>query len=235
MEVKIVEQYYVYRHVNRTNGKQYIGITKQNPAQRWGRNGVNYRECSHFWSAIQKYGWDMFDHEIIASGLSKEDACDMEMQLISLYKTQDREYGYNTLEGGTAPCMPPETRQKMSVAMMGNTNGAGHPCTEEKKQKISAAQKGRHLTEEHKQKLSMAKRGQPHPSPSLETRQKISRSHAKMPVYCMETNTVYESIQECARQLGVYATLVCQCCKNKLPSTGGYHFQYYSNNNTLNA
>ena len=40
--------------------------------------------------------------------------------------------------------------------MRGNQNGLGHPCSEEKKKKISEAQKGRKFTEEHKQKLSEA-------------------------------------------------------------------------------
>ena len=224
-----MDAYYVYEHVNKTNGKKYIGITKQLPENRWGTNGNNYKDsCPHFWNAIQKYGWDNFEHNILFSGVSKEEACELEKKLISENKTQEKEYGYNIMEGGTAPSIPEEIRQKMSAAMMGNTNGAGHPCSEEKKKKISDAQKGRKFTNEHKENISKAKKGKSHEPPSEETRKKISASHEKSPVYCEETGIVYESIQECARQLSLYATVVCKCCKGKLKSTGGYHLKYYT-------
>ena len=70
-----MEQYSVYMHVNKANDKKYIGITKQTPEARWGTNGRNYQNrCPHFWSSIQKYGWNNFEHIVVASGLSKEDA-----------------------------------------------------------------------------------------------------------------------------------------------------------------
>ena len=216
------------------NGKRYVGITSQRPENRWGVNGNNYKnKCPHFWNAIQKYGWDNFDHLVVERHLSKEDACAMEIELIRIFNTQDRNHGYNTMSGGTAPSIPKEVRDKMSLSMMGNKNGLGHPCTDEKKRKISEAQKGRRLTKEHREKLSRAKAGVHRGTPREETRRKISNSHKKAPVYCEETNTVYPSIQECARQLGLQATNVCRCCKGKLKSTGGFHLSYH--NNTINA
>lgn len=230
-----MEEYFVYQHINKLNGKRYIGITKQMPESRWGLSGVNYKNsCPAFWNAIKKYGWDNFSHQIVQEGLSKDAACEMEIQLISTYKTQDRRYGYNILEGGSTPSIPEETRKKMSAAMKGNKNGSGHKCSEETKEKIRSALVGKPFTEEHKERLSRAKKGVSHCSPSPETRKKIANSHAKFQVYCQENAVIYESIQECARQLGLYATNVCKCCKGKLLSTGGYHLKYY-NINTVNA
>lgn len=230
------ERYCVYRHVNKTNGKQYIGLTRQLPEQRWGKNGSNYKnKCPHFWAAIQKYGWDNFDHEVVADNLTKDDACQLEKDLIRMYNTQSREHGYNTLEGGTAPSLPEDVRRKIATGLQNNQNGKGHPCSDEKKRKISEAQKGRRLTDEHKRKLSIAKRGKHHASPTEETKKKISDSHAKTPIYCVETDTVYPSIQQCARALGLWATLICKCCKGKLKSTGGYHFRYYKDDDAINA
>ena len=94
-------------------------------------------KCPYFWNAIEKYGWDNFSHEVVASGLTKEEACELEIRLVAENKTQDRNFGYNILEGGTAPSIPEEVRQKMSVSMMGNKSGLGHPCSEEKKKKIT--------------------------------------------------------------------------------------------------
>lgn len=223
-----METYSVYQHINKTNGKRYIGITKQLPEQRWGYCGVNYKNKSpRFWAAICKYGWDGFEHVVIKSNISKDEACELEIKLIKEYRTQEKGFGYNILEGGTAPELPEDVRAKMSRAMIGNKNGAGHVCSEEKKRKISEAQKGRKFSAEHKKALSEAKKGGTHASPSEETRKKISDSHEKYPVICVDTEIVYESVQDCARKLNLHATNVCKCCKGKLKTTGGYRFEYY--------
>ena len=220
--------YTVYQHINKQNGKRYIGITKQRPKDRWGCGGVNYKnDTPRFWSAIQHYGWDNFEHLIVKDNLTRKDACELEIKLIKEYKTQDKEFGYNILEGGQSPKITEEVRKKMSKAMMGNQNGLGHPCSEEKKKKISDAQKGRKLTEEHKKKLSLAKKGKPHAPCSEETKRKISAKHKKKPVYCYETDKVYESIQNCAKELNIDATSVCAVCKGKHKTVKNYHLTYY--------
>lgn len=219
--------YYVYQHINKANGKRYIGITKQNPESRWGVDGINYKSSPYFYAAIQKYGWDNFEHDVICSNLTKDEACAKEIELIAHFNTQDKQYGYNIMEGGSAPAVPEEIRAIMSEKMRGNKNGLGHTCSEEKKLKISEAQKGRKLTDDHKAKLSAAKKGRPHASPSAQTRKKISDSHVKKRVYCYETDKVYESIQSCAKELGIEPTSVCACCKGRHKLTHGYHLRYY--------
>lgn len=226
-----LKTYYVYRHVNKSNNKQYIGITSQIPKLRWGNGGVNYKSSPHFWNAICQYGWDNFEHEIIYSGLTKEEACKIEMLLIKRYNTQKKEYGYNITEGGDSPSIPSEVREKMSIAMMGNKNGLGKICSEEKKKKISEAQKGKTFSKEHRQNISIAKRGKSHKPISVEARKKIADAHKKSMVYCEEQNKIYPSIQECARQLNLFATNICKCCKGRIKSTGGFHFRYYNNDN----
>lgn len=145
----------------------------------------------------------------------------------------NRNYGYNQTSGGEMCTMSPEARKKLSQSMMGNQNALGHPCSEEKKRKISEAQKGRKFTEEHKQKLSEAAKKR-HVPCSEEKKKKLSQNYPnKKQVYCVELDTVYESVQECARQLGVQATNVSKVCKGKLHTTGGYHLKYY--NDIINA
>ena len=221
-----MNEYSVYIHKNKINGKEYIGITKQSPENRWGKNGINYKNSPVFWNAICKYGWENFDHEILFSNLSVNEACQIEEDLIREHKTQDRLYGYNVMSGGFASEIPEEIRRKMSRSMMGNKNGYGKPCSEEKKTKIREAQKGKQLSEEHKKHISEAKKGKTHKPISEEARRKIADSHDKRSVLCVENNTIYPSIQECARQLGLWATLICKCCKGRLKTTGGLHFKY---------
>ena len=51
----------------------------------------------------------------------------------------DRNYGYNSTSGGESFTMNEETKQKISQSMKGNQNGLNHPCSEEKKRKLSEA------------------------------------------------------------------------------------------------
>lgn len=44
--------YTVYEHINKINGKKYIGITSQNPERRWGNNRNGYKSSPYFYSAI---------------------------------------------------------------------------------------------------------------------------------------------------------------------------------------
>lgn len=217
--------YTVYQHKNKINGKIYIGITKQQPEKRW-RLGEGYRTSSHFYSAIQKYGWDNFEHNILFQDLSKEEACQKEQQLIAEYNTMDRLYGYNSTSGGEVFVMNDETKQKISQALKGNKNGLGHPCSEEKKKKISKAQKGKTLTQEHRQKLSEAAKHR-HTPCSEQAKENIKKSAHKKPVYCQELDKVFESVQECSRQLGIPATNISKLCNGRGKTLKGYHLKYY--------
>lgn len=225
--------YYVYLHNNKINNKKYIGITKQKPENRWGLNGYNYHSSPYFYSAIQKYGWNNFEHIILYNNLTKEEACKKEIELINDYKTQNKKYGYNIMEGGSAPSLPKKVRDKLSEALKNNQNGKGHPCTIDKRKKISEAQKGRKLTEEHKRKLSLAA-SKRHVVCSDEKKRLLSQNYPhKKKVYCVETNIIYNSVQKCARQLNLHATNITKVCKGIHHTTGGYHLQYY--NDTINA
>ena len=76
--------YCVYMHTNKVNGKKYIGITRQNPKTRWA-NGKGYK-TQPFYRAIEKYGWDSFKHDILYKELDYKSACEYEINLIKKYK-----------------------------------------------------------------------------------------------------------------------------------------------------
>lgn len=90
--------YYLYCHTNKVNGKKYIGISCQSPSKRWGKNGNRYKGCPKMESAIAKYGWDNFDHEILLTNLTQVEACEKEKEYIIKFDTIDN--GYNVLSGG---------------------------------------------------------------------------------------------------------------------------------------
>lgn len=91
--------YTIYMHKNKINNKVYIGQTCQIKTHfRWGHNGNHYKDQPKFFRAIQKYGWDNFEHLILETNLSKEVADIKERELIILYNSIEN--GYNTADGG---------------------------------------------------------------------------------------------------------------------------------------
>ena len=129
--------------------------------------------------------------------------------------------------------MNKETKEKLAISMVGNKNGLGHPCSQEKRQKISNAQKGRQFTEEHKYKLSISAQ-QRHVPCSNKKRETLSRNYPhKKKVYCEELNIVYDSVQECARALNISATNISKLCSGRGKTLKGYHLKYY--NDTIKA
>lgn len=91
--------YTVYCHENKSNGKLYFGITKTSTRRRWSK-GKGYKTQHVFGRAIEKYGWDGFEHIILYTGLSEAEAKQMEIDLIREFRTQDHRYGYNITAGG---------------------------------------------------------------------------------------------------------------------------------------
>lgn len=126
-----MDNYVVYMHVNKANGKRYIGISI-NPLQRWA-NGKGYYRNKHFNDAINKYGWNNFDHLILYTDLSKKEACEIEQYLIAKYKTQNKKYGYNITSGGETFRHSEDSKALMSK----NRKGKGlHEFSEEHKKRI---------------------------------------------------------------------------------------------------
>ena len=186
----IEKNYYVYIHINKLNNKTYIGITSQNPKIRWN-NGYGYFNQKKFYNAILKYGWDNFEHKIIFSGLTKEEAEMKEIELIKVYKSNQQEYGYNIANGGNCvgTCseitkqkisnankgriITDEAKMKMSKSKIGNTWNVGKECSKETREKISKANKGKQVTVETRKKISESHKGKKIPE---ETKRKISKA-----------------------------------------------------------
>lgn len=168
----------VYMHENRVNGKKYIGITSQKPTTRW-RNGTGYSKQPRFFSAIQKYGWDSFRHELLYTDLTQAEAEQLEKELIEKYETLNEEKGYNLSPGGVVFTPTAETKAKQSAARKGWTPSA------ETRQKMADAKRGKPLSEEHRAHLSEAQRGRVSPNKGKtlpqEWRDNMSKSRKGVP------------------------------------------------------
>lgn len=145
-------KFLVYVHTS-PNGKKYVGITSKSCEERW-RGGSGYRDNLHFYNAIQKYGWDSFLHEVVASDLSLEDACALESFLINKFDTMNPDCGYNHTTGGNWATPDEPTRKKISRALKRVKSDPkhrkhmsdvlkGHPVSAETRKKIADANRGR--------------------------------------------------------------------------------------------
>ena len=233
--------YCVYAHINKISGKIYIGQTihGNHPNYRW-RDGDGYKKSPHFWNAIQKYGWDNFEHEVIASNLTKDEADNFEMLLISKLHTCDNNFGYNlTLGGDGLSGYNPteETRKKMSESKK------GRKLSDETKKKMSDASKGRNVGRSHtseelakmrgkkrKKKTTSKIRNNTDRPLSEATKRKIQESsHKKMVLQKdIDGNVLkqYDSISSASRETGVNLGNISSCCNKHIPMAGGFVWDF---------
>ena len=208
----------VYIHKNKINNKVYIGQTGQKPEKRWD-NGKGYITSSKFWNAIQKYGWDNFEHIIIKENLTAEEANELEEKLILEYHSQEDDYGYNINYGGNNHTHTEDTKRKIGeanhIALQGIKwseehralmskimSGEGNPFygkhhTEETKKKISESRKGKHSGEEHHFY------GKHHTEEELKKMSENRRNKGGKQVICLNTKEIFNTANEAARWCGL--------------------------------
>lgn len=222
----------VYQHINKVDGKRYIGITAYDPKRRWRPDGSGYKQNAHFWNAIKKTGWDNFKHEIIAEGLTEAEASEMEIALIKQYKSDHAEYGYNVAPGGMYRAMTPEIRKKLSEARKGTMCGENNPNYGN--HKLAGANNpnyGKKVSDETRALMSKNRKGKGLHEFSDEHKRKIKEHHAggtaPKRVLCVETGIIYASINDAARAIGSNKYIVSRVCRQlpKYKSCKGYHLQ----------
>ena len=240
------KNYIVYKHTT-PNGKVYIGITNQTPQRRWN-NGSGYYRQKLFNNAIEKYGWENIKHEILFEGLTKDAAEQKEIELIALYKSNQREYGYNIAKGGATHESPSElTKQKISISnkgrivseetrkkiSIGNKGKKKRPLTQEEKEQRRLAMTGRVLTEEWKKKIGASNKGKTRGKGrklSEEHKQKLREIKPKHKVLQYSLDGVfineYISTQEIERVLGIDHRLISKVCLGQRKQTHGYIWKY---------
>lgn len=79
------------------DGRKYIGKTRLQQGERAGAKGAGYKTCGRFWKAIQQFGWDSFDYQVLDTvPLSDpETACEIEADYIQRYHTTNPRFGFN--------------------------------------------------------------------------------------------------------------------------------------------
>lgn len=235
-----MDSYTVYKHTS-PSGKVYIGITKQKPQKRFA-NGIGYKGCPRFWNAIQKYGWDQFSHEVLAEGLCKNAAEAEEIRLIKLYKSNQRNLGYNIDNGGNVcGTHAEETRRKISIANKGRVRSP------EEIKRIRAAHKGiwerlpnpftgKHHTKKCKRDQAERMKGNQYFKDHHHTEEFKKQKSIEMSAKysnggnpkCKKverisddgSTVVFYSLQEAARQTSRSPSAICKHIKNGKPLDG---------------
>lgn len=150
-----MRKYHIYRHTT-PDGKVYIGCTCQNPEARWGKGGENYQSNKEFWCAIQKYGWDSIEHEILRVELDRQTALALEYEYIHQHKATNPDYGYNHISG---PKYRMDLHEKFRKAISERSKGywANPEYRALISRRVSEARKGIRFTNEHREYLRQSK------------------------------------------------------------------------------
>lgn len=91
----------IYKHTF-PNGKIYIGQTKNSLSTRF-QNGQGYKSCPLIQRAINKYGWNNVQTELLEDNIpSLELANEREQYYIKMYNSRNPDIGYNISPGGGA-------------------------------------------------------------------------------------------------------------------------------------
>lgn len=117
----------IYKLTNKINNKVYIGQTCQKPEDRWNDHRRNSGKLgTPLSNAIEKYGWNNFDKEIIDYASSLKEANEKEQYWIEYYQcatsAYGKESGYNiTLGGqGVSKISPIEQKEMLKLWKEGN-------------------------------------------------------------------------------------------------------------------
>ena len=198
---------YVYRHTKLgTSEVFYIGVGVQKKFKR-ARTKDNRNEFWH--NVVNKHG---FEYEILAKGLNKEDAKELEVLLISEYGRRDLGKGnlVNLTDGGDGTLeLSEESCKKISEALRGEKHYLyGKSPSEEHLKNMSLSHKGdkngfygKTHSEETKEAQRIIKLGK---KASKETTDKMSKSkleknHKSTKVIDKTTLEVFDSISKAAR------------------------------------
>lgn len=240
----MIDLWTVYIHENKINGKKYVGITSGSVNRRW-KNGYGYSRKLPIGKAIEKYGWDNFNHKIVAEGLDEVSAKEMERNLIESLKTQNREFGYNLTDGGdgiNGYKHSDSTRKKLSEAAQrqnryGERNpNYGHKWSDEKRNQLSEARKKENLSQETLKKMSDAAskrmkeanpfKGKHH---TEEVKRIISERQSRpVLMFDLDGNFIreYSSIINAAKDNGICKVAISNCCRGITKTSGGYIWKY---------
>ncbi len=222
------KNYIVYRYWSPSN-KSYIGQTCQKIDERSGQKGQRYYASTHFFNAINKYGWDWFKNhrEILKSNLTEQEADYWESYYIEQFDA--RENGYNIQSGGhfnpaeicsiailSINCKTKEIEYYPSMAEAARQK----KISRRQINKIVLHEQNRYTTggyvwvsiEEWEQANDELKDYYFSLEPKIRNK--------KRQVILLNTGEIFDSMVEAQEKTGINRTNISACCRKKIKSAG---------------
>lgn len=215
--------YTVYIHINKINNKKYIGITSQTVNRRWRSQGQGYKNCKLFYRAIQKYGWNNFDHTILYTDLNEQEAKSEEKRLIAKYQSNNPRYGYNLTDGGEHYVFSEEAKRHISEGVRKNPPHLDHDVLSRGQKRFWAS-----VSDEYRKQWGEMIKKQ-NEDPELKKRRcsfmSSDRNPRLQPVKCVETGICYRSNKEAAQAMGGAASTFYNLWSGRQKTAWGYHWE----------
>lgn len=224
-----MDNYTIYIHKNKINGKIYIGKTCQDLETRFGSNGIGYRFCPYFYHAIQKYGWNNFEHDVLFSNISSEKANILERTMIKLCHSNDSDFGYNIRKGGDgfdseaskSLWSNPEYKERISQANKDIWN-------DEEYRKVRAALYKEQWKDPEKRKRRSEQAVKRWADEEFHAKaQQAVLDACKTSVCCIETGEIFESITDACNKYNIHHSNLIRSIRKGCRS-GGVHWKYTS-------
>lgn len=228
------KEWTIYIHKNKINGKIYVGQTSKIPERRW-QNGKGYIN-QVFYKAIQKYGWNNFEHIILEKHLTQEEANEREKYWINFYHSNNPKFGYNQTNGGCKnQILSENTKKKIKQAW-----------TEEKRKSKSDQMK--EIWKDNEERKSKQSKLMIKINKTVDRTKENNQMYGKSrkgtnagshkEVICIETGDVFYTIVDAARWAGSEGlrSHISQVCKGERNTSGKHpitgvplHWKYKEN------
>nr|DAG76116.1 MAG TPA: intron associated endonuclease [Caudoviricetes sp.]DAH93860.1 MAG TPA: intron associated endonuclease [Caudoviricetes sp.] len=225
---------FIYMYTS-PSGKKYIGQTTRSLFERGGRRGQHYKGCDCFYSAIQKYGFNSFEWEILKE-VKIFELNEAEKEFIQKYNTltpngynisaggqyigKGRKvravYQYSAVDGslirewkGGSPEIAKETNIKGNYALENCLIGKTYMCH---------GYCWSYIKMEHF---------------PIENR-KVDNNRKEIKQYSLDGKKllrVFSSVSEAARESGCERSAIKRCCRGELHYHGGYVWRFSDESN----